>query len=424
MGRLKGWTIDSSSRRRENSSDSGFNGRRELIRSLFLSGTFAALGDWSWAKPSRRARKGEPASASGYEGAGSLRSHAGAAGLEVGCAVRPSLLDVALGLNSSGPTLSKNPYTRTVLEQSNILVAENAMKWSSLRPGPDQFRFDESDRFVHFATEFGEAIRGHTLCWHEQLPAWFGGTANRGNARELLARHIQTVVSRYAGRMHSWDVVNEAVQVSDGRPDGLRESPWLELIGPEYIELAFVTAAASDAQAKLTYNEFDIELDTPEQAQKRAEVLLLLRRLRARNVPVHALGIQSHLKAYGPRPGRGVLDLIRSAADLGLEVYITELDVNCSGLPGSPELQRAAVAAVMRDYLELVLQEPNVRAVLTWGISDAHSWLNESMKPWAIRPDGAVQHPLPFDERYEPNPAFFAIRDALDHSRQTVVPAR
>ena len=349
------------------------------------------------------------------DGVNSLRARGAAMGFPVGCAVVPELLDLA--------PATADPYTHTVTQQAGILVAENAMKWSGLRPSPTTYDFAQADRLFQFAAQNGQLVRGHNLCWHEQLPRWFKGYATRNNARQLLVEHIQTVVGRYAGRVHSWDVVNEAVQVSDGRPDGLRRSPWLELIGPEYIELAFTAAAKADPQARLTYNDYDIELDTPEQAAKRGQVLLLLRRLHARGVPVQAIGIQSHLLAYGPQPGAGLVKLIREAAKLGLEAYVTEMDVNTRTLPGGVELQDAAVAEVYRSYLELVLPEPNLKAVLTWGVSNSRTWLNSSREKWALRPDGARQRPLPFDEQFQPAPAFFAMRAALDWARQTVVPA-
>ena len=340
----------------------------------------------------------------------SLKAHAASAGLLVGCAAVPELLE----FGGSMPAESQDPYTRTIIEQCNILVAENAMKWSSMRPTATTYDFAPADKLFAFAAQYGQKMRGHNLCWHEQLPAWFAATATRTNAQSLLIQHIQTVAGRYAGRVHSWDVVNEAVHPPDGRADGLRKTPWLDLIGPEYIELAFTTAAKADPTAKLTYNDYDFELDTPEQAAKRWEILLLVRRLRARNVPIHAIGLQSHLQAAGAQPGAGLVSFIREVAKMGLEVYVTELDVNTRALPGGPELQDAAVASVYQNYLDLVLAEPNVRAVLTWGITDAHTWLNTSKQPWALRPDGARQRPLPFDDQYMPTPAFFAMRNALD----------
>jgi endo-1,4-beta-xylanase len=376
------------------------------------SGMPSSLPGWALSKKDKSAKSDGQASVNGVN---SLRAHASAVGLLTGCAVVPERLDLSPGTDDL--------YTRTVIEQAGILVAENAMKWASMRPSPATFEFSAADRLFDFAGRNGQLVRGHNLCWHEQLPSWFQATATRANARDLLTQHIQTVAGRYAGRVQSWDVVNEAVHVPDGRADGLRKSPWLDLIGPEYIELAFTTAAKADPRAKLTYNDYDIELDTPEQAAKRAQVLLLVRRLHARGIPIHAIGIQSHLQANGPRPGAGIVNLIRSAAEMGLEVYVTEMDVNTHALPGGPELQDAAVADVYRSYLDLVLREPNVKAVLTWGITDRFTWLNQIKQPWTQRGDGARQRPLPFDDDYAPAPAYFAMRNAYDTARASVTPA-
>jgi endo-1,4-beta-xylanase len=383
-----------------------------LTRREFASTALAAvLG-------SRLLRAERPSHASiptNVDGAESLRAHATAVGLLAGCAVVPESFELGAA------DKSQDPYTHTVIEQAGILVAENAMKWSSLRPAAGVYAFTPADRLFEFAARHGQLVRGHNLCWHEQLPPWFAKTATKENARDLLTDHIETVAGHYAGRVHSWDVVNEAVHLPDGRPDGLRKSPWLELIGPEYVELAFTLAAKADPQAKLTYNDYDIELDTAEQSAKRGAVLLLIRRLHARGIPIHAIGIQSHLRATGPRPGAGLVSLIREAAKMGLEVYITEMDVNTHALEGGPAEQDKAVAAVYKNYLDLVLPEPNVKAVLTWGISDAHTWLNQSRQSWALRPDGTWQRPLPFDDQYAPTPAFFAMRSAIDSARQPVI---
>jgi endo-1,4-beta-xylanase len=361
-------------------------------------------------------RRPRPAATANVDGTESLRAHATAVGLLHGCAVVPELLELGAA------NVSQDPYTHCVIEQAGILVAENAMKWSSMRPSPTDFAFAPADRLFEFAARYQQQVRGHNLCWHEQLPSWFATTATKENASTLLTQHIQTVAGRYAGRVHSWDVVNEAVHIPDGRPDGLRKSSWLELIGPAYIELAFTTAAKADPQAKLTYNDFDIELDTAEQSAKRGAVLMMVRRLHARGIPIHAIGIQSHLQATGPQPGAGLVNFIREAAKIGLEIYITEMDVNTHALEGGSEVQDAAVAAVYKNYLSLVLPEPNVKAVLTWGIGDAHTWLNQSKQPWAQRSAGTRQRPLPFDDQYAPTPAFFAMRNAIDRARQPLVP--
>lgn len=386
--------------------------RREFGRVSLAAGLGASV-----AAAARVAQSGGNAGPE-VNGSDSLRAHAGVRGLRYGAAVVPELLDVE-GV-AAGRT--SDAYTQLVQGQTNILVAENAMKWAALRPTAETYDFTRADRLMRFAALTGDAVRGHNLCWHEALPAWFQTTATKENARKLLVDHIQTVAARYSGQIHSWDVVNEAVDPKSGRADGLRSSSWLEMVGPDYIEVAFQTAAAADPSAKLTYNEYGIELDSPEQREKRAQVMLLLRRLKARGIPIHAVGVQSHLKADGPQPGTGLVDFVRQAAKMGLDVYVTEMDVNTHSLEGGPEVQDAAVARVYHDYLGMMLAEPNVKVALTWGITSAHTWLNESKQPWAKRADGARQRPLPFDDDLRPTPAFAAIRGAIDAANVPAAP--
>ncbi len=346
-------------------------------------------------------------------GAGSLRSHAAAHGLLYGTAVNPARLDV----DGAAAGKATDPYTLLVAAQANILVAENSMKWGGLRPAPDKFDFTQGDRLVRFAGINSQRVRGHNLCWHESIPAWLKTTANKDNARQLLTQHIQTVAGHFRGQLHSWDVVNEAINPPDGLADGLRKTMWFDLIGPDYLELAFQTAAAADPQAKLTYNDYSIELDTPGQIAKREAVLALLRRFKSKGVPIHAVGLQSHLDATGAQAGAGLRDFIREAAKMDLEVFVTEMDVNTHAVVGDAAAQDTAVAAVYRDYLRLVLAEPNVPIALTWGLSNGSSWLNDRHGSQNRRPDGTPERPLLFDDDLKPTPAFLALRDAIDASR-------
>ncbi len=336
----------------------------------------------------------------------SLRAHAAEHGMLVGCAVVPEKLD------------GEPDYARTVAEQASILVPENALKWGPLRPTPDQYDFRKADDVVVFALSHDQKVRGHNLCWHEALPSWFAGTVTKDNAAQFLTQHILTVAGRYAGKLHSWDVVNEAIDVKSGRADGLRDSPWLQLAGPGYIELAFRTARQADATALLTYNDYGIELDTPEQIDKRGQVMMLVRRLKARGVPIDAVGVQSHLSA-GDAPGAGLQHFVRELREMGLQVFITELDVNDRKLADSVADRDAAVAKTYRDYLTMMLAEPNVNVALTWGITDRYTWLNG---PKNGRPDGKPERPLPFDYDYSPTPAFFAERDAIDSRKRAGQP--
>jgi endo-1,4-beta-xylanase len=341
---------------------------------------------------------------SDISGPQSLRAHAEARNFLVGCAAIPQKF-------STEPL-----YAGTVAEQANILVAENAMKWGALRPAPDKFDFAAADELLAFTQAHGQKLRGHNLCWHESIPKWFAGTVNKDNARQFLAEHIQTVAGRYAGKVHSWDVVNEAIDIKSGRPDGLRDTPWLEFIGPEYLDLAYHTARKADPSALLTYNDYDIETDLPDHVAKREQVLQLVRGFKKRGVPIDAVGVQSHLSATNPLPGDGLRKFVRELHHMNLQVFVTELDVNERKLEGSDPERDLTIATIYKDYASMMLAEPNVTALLTWGITDRYTWLNG---PKFARLDGKPQRSLPLDAEYQPTPAFFALRDAVDTRRTT-----
>jgi endo-1,4-beta-xylanase len=339
-------------------------------------------------------------------GRGSLKAHAARCGVLVGAAVDVRLLK------------SDVVYQRVLAEQFNIVVAENAMKWGPLRPAADKFYFEAADELMAFAAKHGMKVRGHNLCWHNQNPAWFAETVTKENARKFLTDHIMTVAGRYKGRMQSWDVVNEAVLPKDGRPDGLRRSPWMELMGPDYIEIAFRAARKADPHALLTYNDYDVEYDNAEQEERREIILRLLRRLKGSGVPLDGVGIQSHIKAAAPSViGKGLRDFMASVRGMGLQIYITEMDVNEDDLAFDDVARRDhAIAEVYGSYLDIVLAERAVKAVLTWGVSDSHTWLNGGPTHRRKRPN-RPQRALPFDDLYQPTEAFFAMRDGFDRRR-------
>src|ERR1700727_3730179 len=179
---------------------------------------------------------------SAITGAGSLKAHAAARGLLTGCAVNAKLFREDEG------------FRKLLAEQYSIVVPENCLKWNILRPTADTYNFTDADSLVAFAEAHGMKVRGHNFVWHEALPGWFAGTVNKGNAEKFLVDHIRTVGGRHKGKIQSWDVVNEAIWIKDGRPDGLRSSsPWFELLGQGYIDLAFRTAREADPTALLPY---------------------------------------------------------------------------------------------------------------------------------------------------------------------------
>jgi endo-1,4-beta-xylanase len=254
--------------------------------------------------------------------------------------------------------------------------------------------------------------RGHTLLWESALPPWFHDTVNTGNAKAMMLDHISVVVGHYAGKMHSWDVVNEAIQPNDGRPDGLKNTPWLQMIGPDYIEMAYRAAHQADPNAMLVYNENWLEPEDRGAEKKRQLTLSLLSNLKKKDVPIHGLGIQSHLFAETVVGGPMLARFLDEVADLGLVILITEMDIRDQHLTGSVEARDKAVAQKYYDYLSFMLQRKSVKAVLTWGLSDRYTWIAEHNP----RPDGSPVRPLPYDADLKPTPAWNAIAAAFDHA--------
>ena len=300
-------------------------------------------------------------------------------------------------------------FARRFVKECAILVPENDFKWQNLRPTPQSFDFSKTDWLANFARLNNLKLRGHTLVWYRALPDWFE-KVDRTNAANYLVDHINTVVRRYAGQIHSWDVVNEAIEPLDGRNDGLRINPWLEYLGEEYIELAFKTAAVADPQALLCYNDYGLEYDTPQQEARRTATLKLLERLKAKNIPIGALGMQAHLfSGMGPFARKKLQKFMQNVADLGLKILVTELDVVDRSLEAATIFRDRAVADIYREYLEIVLTQPAVIAVITWGLSDRYTWLRQ-VSP---RKDEADVRPLPLDDNLNPKLAWEALAEAL-----------
>lgn len=366
--------------------------RRDCLKQVSLLGcTFAIAGTRLWAADADQQISGNA----------SLKAHAKKRGIMAGAAI-------------GARQLSDENFKALVAEQYDLVVSENSMKFGPLSPKPGEYDWKDADALVDFAEKHKMKVRGHNFVWHSQLPVWFKSTANKDNAKKILVDHIHTVGGHFKGKIQSWDVVNEAIQVSDGQPDGLRKSPWYELIGPEYLEIAYRTARETDPKAKLTYNEYGIESDSEEDTKKREATLALLKRFKANGIPIDALGIQSHIHASGETYGKGLRELIAGAQELGLEVYLTEMDVNDDSIADDdPAVRDRAVAEVYRDYLGVALENKAVKAVVTWGVTDKATWLN-GMREHRQKHANRGERPLPFDNDLQPVAAFFAERDAFD----------
>ena len=317
-----------------------------------------------------------------------------------------------------------------VKEQFNQISPENDLKWSLIqpRPGPDGYDFAPADAYVNFGVANHMYIVGHNLVWHSQVPDWvFRGTnpppaqitpsmgfrreysGPRASREELLQRmhdHIATVVGRYKGKIQVWDVVNEAL--SDNGTNLLRNSLWLQIIGPDFIAKAFEYAHEADPDAILRYNDYGLENPV-----KRRKLIALIKSLQAQGVPVMAIGTQTHVNVSSPTPEQEDQELT-DLETLGLPIHVTELDVNGAqggqrgfgadvasngattqgGLVSDADQRLAAQYA---NLFKVFLKHHNyVKVVTFWGVNDGVSWRQRG-------------HPLLFDGNDQPKPAFAAV---------------
>lgn len=319
---------------------------------------------------------------------------------------------IVYGSALRGAGLMDPSFAALFVSECGIAVPEGALKWGSMRPTPDTYDFGGGDWLLSFASQHGMKFRGHTLVWDGDLPPWFNSTFNAQNAASMTIEHISTVVRHYAGRITSWDVVNEGIQVQDGQPGGLKMNPWLRFIGPEYIEMAFHAAHAADPNAKLVYNENWLEPEDSSTEERRRATLALLTRLKRKSVPVQALGVQSHIFAETYTTGPRFKRFLEEVADLGLEIMITEMDVRDQNLSGGPAVYQRLVAEQYYRYLSFMLQFKELKTVLTWGLADRYSWINKHNP----RRDGFPVRPLPYDGDLQATPARYAVQKAFEEA--------
>jgi endo-1,4-beta-xylanase len=345
-------------------------------------------------------------------------------------ALRGSFL-IGAAINTAQITGQDSLGDAIIEAQFSTISPENALKWDRIHPTPDNYDFTMADQYVAFGEKHHMFIVGHCLVWHNQVPAWVfrddkGNFVDRETLLKRMHDHIQTVVGRYKGRVQSWDVVNEALS-DDGT---LRQSPWLKIIGEDYIAKAFQYAHEADPQAQLNYNDYSLENEA-----KRKGALALIAKLKAQGVPVTSVGLQGHDNLIWP----SVEDedaTISALAKLGVKVAVTELDIDvlphatqqqtaevslniqqdpklnpyAGGLPQSVQQQLAQrYAGLFGVYLK---HRDVVTRVTFWGVTDGDSWLNN----WPVR--GRTSYPLLFERSGQPKPAFQSVIRAAANGKK------
>lgn len=356
-----------------------------ISRRLFLE-QLAGAGGAIALRPSFGARSGA-----------GLRDIAARRGIVYGCAAATyELKDAA--------------FSAALAREAGILSAEYEMKRAALEPSRGQYDFSGGDGLLAFARAHGMAFRGHTLVWDHSNPPWLADALQQPNAEPLLTDYIAAIVGHYKGRVRSWDVVNEVLQPTDGRRDGLRDTLWLKRFGPGYIDMAFHAARQADPAALLVYNDWGCEWGAPENDRFRAATLDFLSHALARGVPIQALGLQGHLSAFGTQVDQKKLAVFLDAVrGMGLKILVTEHDVDDSGGPSDIALRDRAVADASRRFLDVMLDNPATQAVLTWGLSDRF------LDPpgWRDRLAGRYPRKLPLDRDYNRKPMWNAMAKAF-----------
>jgi endo-1,4-beta-xylanase len=317
------------------------------------------------------------------------------------------------------PNMRDGDYLDLIVRESSILVPENALKANQYRASPSGFDFGGAEKIYAFASQNQMAFRGHTLVWHEAVPSWVSkNLTTLAEAKEEFYLEVREPCRHFKGRVHSWDVVNEIFLPQDGQPFGLRRSYWQQMLGPDFVDMAFLAAKEEDPDALLCLNEMDIEYDHPFFEQKRQVLIEFVKRLRTNKVPIDVIGIQAHMQYAGIRKfpfSAAVLQrFLSQIADLGLSVIISELDVPDLHLPADIAQRDQDVATATGQLVAAAVGHPAVIGVLCWGLSDRYSWLNVS--PAFRRPDGLPSRAKLFDEHLQPKSDYFATAVALDRA--------
>jgi len=288
--------------------------------------------------------------------------------------------------------LSDSTYSTIANREFDMITAENEMKMDATEPNRGQFNFTQGDRILNWAVQNGKQVRGHALAWYSQQPGWMQSMEG-SQLRTAMIDHINGVAGHYKGKIYAWDVVNEAF--ADGSGGGRRPSN-LERTGSDWIEVAFRTARAADPAAKLCYNDYNIDDWSHAKTQG---VYRMVQDFKQRGVPIDCVGLQSHFNPQSPVPSN-YQTTISSFAALGVDVQITELDIEGSG---------SAQAENYRRVVQACLNVARCTGITVWGVRDTDSW----------RASGT---PLLFDGNGNKKAAYTAVLDTLNNGVTPTTP--
>ena len=320
--------------------------------------------------------------------------------------------DIILGNDQKSQTIVSSEF--------NSITPENSLKWMFLQPEPNRFNFEVADKYVELGLKNNMYIVGHALVWHSQLADFMQIVDAADEMQQYVTNHVNTVVSRYRGKIDAWDVVNEAFN-EDG---SLRKSVFYNNMGEDYIEAVFKLAQKADPQADLIYNDYNVY-----KPKKRAGILKMVKKFKSNGVKIDGVGVQAHWDLKSPSLYQ-IEQIILDVHAAGVPVSFTELDIsvlpnpwkmvgaevtqNFSQFEGDPKMSpypnklptkvQKQLAKRYHDIFKLFVKHSDkISRVTFWGVMDKHSWLND----WPIK--GRTNYPLLFDRNYNPKPAYKSV---------------
>lgn len=276
-----------------------------------------------------------------------------------------------------GTTASSNSFSEIAAQEFNYVTAENEMKWQFLQGSENNFTFNQADNIINWATQRGIKVKGHCLVWHSQLPQWVAQQTGKDKVLGIMKKHIETVMGHFGNKVYAWDVVNEAIATDSDIGEGnarMRNTVFYNEIGPDYIEQAFRIARDyadnnNMKEMKLYYNDYSIDADNDKSKFAR----VMIKDLVDKGVPIDGVGFQMHIGPPNNIPtAQAVQDNMDYYASLGLEVLISEWDINLCGNRVSKEQQHQ----FYYDITKICVNQPKCVAITFWGINDQNSWLN------------------------------------------------